>query len=80
MEFSVQMNDKNPFERKEADKTIDNTINRDCKMGGGYIVFSANFAARQRWVLNASRRGSYRVEGALVNKVKGLRPQRISPF
>ena len=43
--FSVQMNDKNPFGRKEADKTIENTINRDCKTGGGYIGFCANFAA-----------------------------------
>ena len=59
-EFSVQMSDKNPFGRNEADKTIENTINRDCKTGGGYILFSANFAATQRWVLNASRRGSYR--------------------
>ena len=59
-EFSVQMGDKNPFGRNEADKTIENTINRDCKTGGGYIGFSANFAATQRWVLNASRRGSYR--------------------
>ena len=46
--------------RNEADKTIHNTINRDCKTGGGYIGFSANFAATKGWVLNASRRGSYR--------------------
>ena len=59
-EFTVQMSDKNPFGRDEADKTIENTINRDCKTGEGYIGFSANFAATQRWVLNASRRGSYR--------------------
>ena len=59
-EFSVQMEEANPFGRNEADKTIKNTINRDCKTGGGYIVFSANFAATQRWVLNASRRGTYR--------------------
>ena len=59
-EFSVQMGDKNPFGRNEADKTIESTINRDCKTGGGYIGFSANLAATQRWVLNASRRGSYR--------------------
>ena len=58
-EFSVQMSDKNPFERNKADKTIENIINRDCKTGGGYIGFSANYAATQRWVLNASR-GSYR--------------------
>ena len=30
-EFSVRMSDKNPFGRNETDKTIDNTINRDCK-------------------------------------------------
>ena len=59
-EFSVQMNDKNQFGRNEADKTMDNTINRDCKTGGGYIGFNANFSATQRWMLNASRRGSYR--------------------
>ena len=43
-EFSVQMGDKNPFGRNKADKTIENTINRDCKTGGGYIGFSANLA------------------------------------
>lgn len=58
--FSVQMGDKNPFGRNEADKTIENTINRDCKTGGSYIGFSTNFAATQRWVLNESRRGIYR--------------------
>ena len=41
-EFSVQMSDKNPFGRNEADKAIENAINRDCRMGGGYIGFSAN--------------------------------------
>ena len=51
-EFSVQMGEANPFGRNEANKTIENTINRDCKTGGGYIGFSANFAATQRWVLN----------------------------
>ena len=59
-EFSVQMGEANPFGRNEADKSIENTINRDCKIGGGHIGFSANFAALQRWVLNASRRGTYR--------------------
>ena len=59
-QFSVQMGDRNPFGRNEADKTIENTINRDCKTGGGYIGFSANFAATQRWVLNDTRRGVYR--------------------
>ena len=59
-EFSVQMGEANPFGLNKADKTIENTINRDCKTGGGHIGFSANFAALQRWVLNASRRGTYR--------------------
>jgi len=58
--LSVPMGDRNPFGRNEADKTIENTINRDCKAGGGYFGFSANFAATQRWVLNDTRRGVYR--------------------
>ena len=58
--FSVQMSKDNPFCQNEADKTIENTVNRDCKTGGGYIGFSANFAATQRWVLNNCRRSSYR--------------------
>ena len=58
--FFVQMGGRNPFARNEADKTIENTINRDCRTGGGYIGFSANFAATQRWVLNDARRGVYR--------------------
>ena len=44
-EFLVQMSHSNPFARNEADKTIENTINRDCKTGGGYIGFSASFPA-----------------------------------
>lgn len=59
-QFSVQMGGRNPFDRNEADKTIENTINRDCKTAGGYIGFSSNFAATQRWVLNDTRRGVYR--------------------
>ena len=59
-EFSVQMSNANGFSRNEADKTIENTINRDCKTSGGYIGFSADFPATQKWVLNASRRGHYR--------------------
>ena len=59
-EFSVQMGKANPFGRNEADKTIENTINRECKAGAGYIGFSANFAATQHWVLNASCTGTYR--------------------
>ena len=59
-EFLVQMGEANPFGRNEADKTIENIINRDCKTGGGHIGFSANFAATQRWVSNTSRRGTYR--------------------
>ena len=34
--------------RHEAEKTIENTINRDCKAEGGYIGFSANFAPTRR--------------------------------
>jgi hypothetical protein len=58
--FSVQMSKSNPFGQNEAHKTIENTINRDYKTSGGYIGFSANFAATQRWVLNNSRGSSYR--------------------
>ena len=58
-QFAVQMGARNPFGRNEADKTIGNTINRDCKTGGGYIGLSANFAATQRWVLNDTRRAMY---------------------
>ena len=47
-QFSVQMSKDNPFGRNEADKTIENTINRDCKTGGGYVGFSGNFATTQR--------------------------------
>ncbi len=54
------MADGNTFGRNEADKTIENTINRDCKTGGGYIGFSANFSAIHWWVLNSTRRGMYR--------------------
>ena len=35
-QFSVQMG-SNPFGKNEADNTIENTINRDCKTKGGYI-------------------------------------------
>ena len=57
--FSVQMGGRNPFGQNEADKTVEKTINRDCKTGGGYVGFSANFAATQRWVLTDTRRGVY---------------------
>ena len=46
-EFLVQMGEANPFGCNEADKTIENIINRDCKTGGDHIGFSANFAATQ---------------------------------
>ena len=58
--ISVQIGSRNPFKRNEADKTIENTINRDSKTGGSYIGFSANGAATPRWVLNDTRRGVYR--------------------
>ena len=59
-QFSVQISRNHAFGRNEADNIIENSINRDCKTGGGYIAFSANFAATQRWVLNESRRGLFR--------------------
>ena len=59
-QFSIQMGKRNRFGRNEADKTIEDTINRDCKTSGGYIGFSANFAATQRWVLNGTRRAAYK--------------------
>ena len=49
-EFSVQMG-TNPFGRIEGDKTIENTINRDCKTKGGYIGFRTKFQTTQRWVI-----------------------------
>ena len=42
-EFSIQMSHSNLSGRNEADKTIENTINRDCKTSGGHIGFSARF-------------------------------------
>lgn len=36
------------FGRHEADKTIENTIDRAYKAGGDYIGFSASFAATRR--------------------------------
>ena len=59
-QFLIQMGKRNPFGCHEADKTVKNAINRDCKTSGGYIGFSENFAATQRWVLNETRRASYR--------------------
>ena len=38
-------------------KTTEDAINLDCKMGGGYIGLSANFAEMERWVLSDTRRG-----------------------
>ena len=71
-EFSVQMSHSNPFGQNKADKTIENTINRDCKTGGGYIRFSASFPATQRWVLNASRRAKYR---HLIREHLAMKPE-----
>ena len=59
-ELLVQMGEAKPFGRNKADKTIEDIINRDCKTGSGHIDFCANFAATQRWMSNASRRGTYR--------------------
>ena len=68
-EFSVQMSHSNAFGRNEADRTIENTINRDCKTGSG---FSASFPATQRWVLNASRRAKYR---QLIREHLAMKPE-----
>ena len=71
-EFSVQMSHSNPFGRNEADKTIDDTINRDCKTGGGYIGVIASFPATQRWVLNGSHRVKYR---QLIREHLAMKPE-----
>ena len=71
-EFSVQMSHSNLFVRNEADKTTENTINRDCKTGGGCIGFSASFSATQRWFLNASRRAKYR---QLIREHLAMKPE-----
>ena len=47
-QFSVQTGKVNPVGQDKADKTIENTINRGCKIGGGYIRFSTNFTTTQR--------------------------------
>ena len=70
--FSVQMSLSNLFGGNEADKTIENTINRDCKTGDEYIVFGASFLATQRWVLNASRKANYR---QLIREYLSLKPE-----
>ena len=76
-QFSIQMGKRNPFGRNEADKTIENTINRDCKTSGGYIGFSANFAATQRWVLNGTRRAAYKkLMREHLSIAKSVCPQR----
>ena len=57
----------------EMKQTIENTIDRDCKTGGGDIGFSVSFPATQRWVLHASRRAKYRqlIREHLAMKSKG---------
>lgn len=54
------MSRNNFFGCNEVDKIIENIINRDCKIGGGYIGFSVNFVVIQRWVLNELRCGLFR--------------------
>lgn len=58
--FSVQMSESNGFSRNEADKTIENTINKDCKSPGGFTGFSVNFCSTQKWILNSGRRALYK--------------------
>ena len=68
------MSSNNPFGCNEVDKTIEHTINRDYKTGGGYIGFSANFTATQRWVLNESRRGLF--QNCLENIYLSVSPDK----
>ena len=67
------MSTSSPFGRNEADKTIENTINRDCNTSDGYIGFSSRFPATQKWVLNAARRGQY---GCLFREQIGLKSKK----
>ena len=71
-EFSVQMSLSNPFGGNEADKTVENTINRNCIAGSEYIGFSASFPATKRWVLNASLEAKYR---QLIREHVSLKPE-----
>ena len=54
--FSVQLSETNTFGRNEADKTIENTVNKDTKTSGGFTGFSLKQPASDRWMINASRR------------------------
>ena len=56
--FSVQMSTSNTFGRNEADKTIENTVNKDTKTSGGLGGFSLKQAACDRWMINARRRAA----------------------
>ena len=51
--FSVQLSENDSFGRNDADKTIENTINKEMKTPGGVKGFSINRAAVDRWTLNA---------------------------
>ena len=42
-DFSVQMTNSNSFSRNEADKTIENTINRDCRKSGDILAIGQIF-------------------------------------
>ena len=58
--FAVQLSHNNPFGKNDADKTIENTINKDTKTPGGINRFSLNDNAVQRWTLNSRRRAIFR--------------------
>ena len=73
-EFAVQMSSENTFCRNEADKTIENTINRDCKTSCGYIGFSANFSATQRLVLQQGGTLQETIKRAVGSKVWKIHP------
>ena len=58
--FSVQLSENNSFRRNDADKTIENTINKEMKTPGGIKGFYINRASVDRWTLNARRRAIFR--------------------
>ena len=82
--FSVQLSENNTFGRNEADKTIENTVNKDTKTSGGLTGFSLKQSASDRWMINSSRRAEcYRNLKELVSFSAGkyihhdLTPSRI---
>ena len=71
--FSVQLSENNLFGRNDANKTIENTINKEMKTPGAVRGFSINRAAVDRWNLNARRRAVFR---AVLHKHIEYKPSR----